>query len=73
MQVYDKALTQEQMQAIQQQTEVVGEYVTNKNVQWKHAGFPGYQIGYLVMFSFCIKSSGEIAIYIVFRNKPLQI
>ena len=28
MQVYDKALTQEQIQAIQQQTEVVGEYVS---------------------------------------------
>ena len=28
MQVYDKALTQEQIQAIQQQTEVVCEYVS---------------------------------------------
>ena len=30
MQVYDKALTQELMQAIQQQTEVVSEYVTKQ-------------------------------------------
>ena len=31
MQVYDKALTQEQIQVIQQQTEAVGEYVTKEN------------------------------------------
>ena len=30
MQVYNEALTQEQIQAIQQQTEAVGEYVTNQ-------------------------------------------
>ena len=30
MQVYDKALTQEQIQVIQQQTEAVGEYVTKE-------------------------------------------
>ena len=29
MQVYDKALTQEQIQVIQKQTQVVGEYVSN--------------------------------------------
>ena len=29
MQVYDKALTQEQMQVIQQQTQFVGEYVSS--------------------------------------------
>jgi len=56
MQVYNEALTQEQIQAIQQQTEAVGEYVTKQNVQWKHARF-GYQIGSFVMFSFYNKIS----------------
>ena len=41
MQVYDKALTQEQMQAIQQQTEVVGEYVTKQKCPVEACRFPG--------------------------------
>ena len=41
MQVYDKALTQEQMQAIQQQTEVVGEYVTKQKCPGEAFRFPG--------------------------------
>ena len=45
MQVYDKALTQEQM--------------TKQNVQWKHAGFRGYHIGYLLILNFCIKIIGR--------------
>ena len=41
MQVYDKALTQEQIQAIQQQTEVVGEYVTKQKCPVEACRFPG--------------------------------
>ena len=41
MQVYDKALNQEQIQAIQKKTHVVGEYLTVKGIKfpWKQACF----------------------------------
>ena len=41
MQVYDKALTQEQIQTIQQQTKAFGEYVTKQKCLVEAYSFPG--------------------------------
>ena len=61
MQVYDKALTQEQIQAIKQQT-VAGEYVTKHKFPVEAYARLGNQIGHLVMFSFYTKFQRKISV-----------
>ena len=58
MQVYDKALTQEQIQTIQQQTEAFGEYATKQKCMSSGSILArfGYQVGYFVMFGFLCQS-----------------
>ena len=73
MQVYDKALTQEQIQAIQQQTEVVGEYVTKQKCPVEACRFPRVPNWLFSDVQFLYQNHREKLLFILFSGHLLTV